>query len=188
MRYLIFKNVKRWLIEYGIDLLDIILKPVDTSTRDTTKRYDNFMHELNRHFSSQAFYQSNFYAHLPLLTLQVHNIGYVSSCYCEYMLDFQYHWTTISAGQEKDLENTPEALYEMEDCISYLLSDMMSSKKYVDNTVVKRTVFTDLWDLPNFDGKLYNVSSIQEYPMQFIKVDKEINTISKQFKITIGEC
>lgn len=194
MRQQIFSNIKRWLIEYGIDILDIILEPTDRTSRVTTKRYDNFMHELNRHFSSHLYYQSNFYSHLPLLTLEITNVGSPNSCYCDYMLTFRYNWTTISADQENHMENTPEALMEMEDSIAYLLSKMMKSKILINNRVVTRTVFTDMLQIPGFEYKISNVASIEEYPhvMKQISVmasqNEEINTLTKQFRVTIGEC
>ena len=43
MKRKIFTNIKRWLIEYGVDILDLILEPVDEMSRDTTIRYENFM-------------------------------------------------------------------------------------------------------------------------------------------------
>lgn len=188
MRHIIFVNIKRWLMEYGIELLDHLLTPVDKTTNNTDERYDNFRHEFNRHFSSDEFYQSNFYSHLPLLTVGVHNIGYVSNCYCEYLLDFKFHWQTISLDGEISVENTPESLLETIDAIGYHLSSMMQSTELVDYIVTKRNLFTDLHKLPNFNHKIYNIVSILEYPTQFDRVDKEINSITKQFKLTIGEC
>lgn len=187
MKRKVFTNIKRWLIEYGVDILDIILEPVDNS-RDTNVRYENFFHELNRHFSTAQFYKSNFNSHLPLLTVDVINIGYSSQCYCEYIIDFKYHWTTISADQERSYENTPEGLLEMEDKIDRLLRNMMYSRTIIDGEVAYRDIFKDLQKLPNFEDKICNVVSISDYPVNFDQVEDEINTISKQFKITVGEC
>lgn len=188
MRSLIFKNIKRWLIEYGIDILDLMLIPVNTSTLDTTRRYENFMHEFNRHFSSGTFYRSNFSSHLPLLTVQIHDVGYSSPCHKEYILDFHYHYQTISAGGENTGENTPEALYEVEDRVDRYLSRMMESKTVSGGFIRKRTLFKDMMLVPNFDGVIHNVSSIEEYPLVNKKVEHEVNTLYKQFKITIMEC
>lgn len=188
MRHQIFANIKRWLMEYGVELLDHLIEPVDKTTLNTDERYHNFRHELNRHFSTAEFFQSNFEAHLPLLTVAIHNTGYSSQCYCEYLLVFKYHWQTISADGEGNPENTPEALMETIDAIGYHLSDMMKSTVYRDDRVVNRNLFTDMQRLPNFEYKMYNVVSIRELPTTFQEVDKEINTISKQFILTIGEC
>lgn len=175
-------------MEYGYQLLDHIIEPVDKTTFNTDERYHNFRHELNRHFSSDEFYLSNFESHLPLLTVGVHNVGYSSQCYCEYILDFKYHWQTISADGEGNPENTPEALMERIDAIGFHLSDMMKSTTIRDGVVVTRNLFQDLQRLPNFEYKMFNVVSVQEYPTSFNKVENEINSISKQFKLTIGEC
>lgn len=188
MKRKIFTNIKRWLIEYGVDILDLILEPVDEMSRDTTIRYENFMHELNRHFSTAQFYKSNFNAHLPLLTVDVSNVGYSSQCYCEYLITFKFHWTTISADQELILENTPEGNLDLEDKVDRRLKAMMFSRSYIENEVVYRDIFQDLQKLPNFEDKICNVVSISDYPVTFEQVYDEINTISKQFKITVGEC
>lgn len=188
MRHQIFVNIKRWLMEYGIEILDHIIQPVDKTTRNTDNRYNNFRHELNRHFSSEEFYQSNFESHLPLLTVGIHNIGYSSQCYCEYMVVFKYHWQTISADGENTGENTPEALMETIDAIGYHLAQMMKSTEIVEGVVITRNLFKDLQKLPNFEYKMFNVAHIVEYPTMFTEVEKEINSISKQFKLTIGEC
>lgn len=175
-------------MEYGVELIDHLIEPIDKTTRNTDKRYNNFRHELNRHFSTDEFYLSNFESHLPLLTVGVHNIGYSSQCYCEYILDFKYHWQTISADGEGNPENTPESLLETIDAIGFHLSEMMKSTECIDGRVFTRNVFTDLQKLPNFEYKMFNVVSIIELPTQFDTVDKEINSISKKFKLTIGEC
>lgn len=188
MKYLIFLNIKRWLLEYGIDLFDFMLKPDNTMTNDTTKRYNDFLHRFNRHFSSGVYYKSNFSSHLPLLTLQVHDLGYSTPCHREYMLDFKYHFTTISADTYTDYENTPEFLYETEDFVDKFLTNMMSSSVFRNGLLIHRTIFKDLFTLPNFDKTIENVSSIEEYPMEFLAVKEEVNSLVKQFKVTIGEC
>lgn len=187
MKYQIFLHIKRWLIEYGTDILDILLEPKDTTTLVHAERYENFLHELNRHFSTGTYYKSNFYSHLPLLTVQIHDVGYSSPCYHEYIIEFKYHWTTISADQEDNPENTPEAHLEEEDTICCLLDDMMKSQVIRDGRLVRRTLFTDLLRVKDFNA-MRNVASIEPYPCQFLLVENEINTISKQFKLTIGEC
>ena len=53
---------------------------------------------------------------------------------------------------------------------------------------MRRRLNQDLQKLPNFEDKICNVVSISDYPVTFEQVDDEINTISKQFKITVGEC
>ena len=93
-----------------------------------------------------------------------------------------------SADQELILENTPEGNLDLEDKVDRRLKAMMFSRSYIENEVVYRDIFQDLQKLPNFEDKICNVVSISDYPVTFEQVDDEINTISKQFKITVGEC
>lgn len=192
MNYLIFLNVKRWLIEYGTDILDLLIKPVNPDSDIPKERYgDNFMQELNLHFSTTEFYENNFYSHLPLLKLNIHDLGYSSTCNHQYMLEFKYHFTTVSANQEYIICNTPEQMLRLQDRLNEALSCMLESWVFTDDgKQIKRTLFRDMCALEGFDGCINNVVSIDKstYPITYEGTVDEVITLSKQFIITIGEC
>lgn len=192
MKYLLFLNVKRWLIEYGVDVLDLLMNPIDLTTTNPKERYgENFMQELNLHFSTGEFYENNFYSHLPLLKMNVHDLGYSTTCNHQYMIEFTYHFTTVSAKQEYLICNTPEEMLRLEDDLDRYLSCMFESWVTLENgRQVKRTLFRDMCNLDGFDGCINNVVSIDgdTYPITYVGTTDEVITLNKQFIITIGEC
>lgn len=192
MNYLLFLNVKRWLIEYGVDVLDLMIRPVNPDSDDPKVRYgENFMQELNLHFSTTEFFDNNFYSHLPLLKMNVHDLGYSSTCNHQYMIEFKYHFTTISARQEYIICNTPEQMLRLQDDLNSALSCMFESWVTLENgSQIKRTLFQDMCALEGFNGCINNVASIDKdtYPIVYEGTTDEVITLSKQFVITIGEC
>lgn len=192
MRYLIFKNVKRWLIEYGVDVLDLLMNPANLETTSPKERYqdnlNSFFEELDRHFSYAPFYKGNFKSHLPILLVHVHDLGETSGCNHQYMLEFTYHYTTVSASQEYLICNTPEELLRLEDDLNCALTNMMHSVNLADFGTYSRTLFTDMQHVEGFNDVIKKVHRIQDYALEHISTIDEVHTLNKSFILTIGEC
>lgn len=191
MRYIIFKNIKRWLIEYGVDVLDLVLNPKNLETVDPKKRYCNdlntFFDELNAHVSYTPYFGANFGSHLPLLQINIHDLG-EKGCDRQYMIEFLYHYTHISANQEYHICNTPEEILRLEDDLNCALEYMMKSCGIGKNGVYHRNIFSDMRNIEDFNDVIQTINYIESYPLERINTKEEVHTLNKSFILTIGEC
>ena len=95
MRYQIYNNIKRYITEFGYDILDLLINPANPTTYIPMERYNEFGKQLKDHFNSQEVNKANFRKMLPLLTVNIHDVGSTKGCMHEYIVDFQYSFTTI---------------------------------------------------------------------------------------------
>lgn len=175
----LFQMVKRWLIEYDKDLLDIFLPIKDELGKTHFEKYgEDFFVELNKHFTTQIYAAQNFYEHLPLLVLNIHDLGegQINDCFHQYMLEFNYSFSSISLCQEKHLDNTPEGLYEFIDKVNCGLEYMM------------QVLPEQMEDIEDFHNLAYSIIALDIQPHKITDTSDEIITVNKQFIYTIKEC
>lgn len=126
--YTLFRNMKRWLILYGIQLLDL-LHPVENADEiDPIKRYENLAALFDKHFNLMAYYGMQVEPHLPLILVSFTDLT-GNSCFPKYRVTFDVYFQTISPQDCKDNEviicNSPECILDYREKINQALCELM---------------------------------------------------------------
>lgn len=193
MRYLIFMNIKRYLSEFGYEVLDFVVNPANPTSFIPKERYNNLGMVFKEHINNTEINKSNFRKMLPLLTINIHDLGTIKGCMHQYMVEFTYSFVTTSGDNPYCIRNNTEVILRHEDKFNCALNNMMFKKIYDDKGRLKtRNIFQFMCYVKDkiecFDGCICCVSSIQEDPLSVLSVEDEVITINKQYIIDIGEC
>lgn len=193
MRYKIYNNIKQYIAEFGYEILDLLINPANPTSFIPMERYNEFGKQLDAHLNSTQINKTNFRKMLPLLNINIHDIGTTKGCMHEYIVDFQYSFSAISADQEYCTRITAESIFRQEDRFNCVLNEMMFKTTYDDKgRVATRNLFQYMCSIKEqlkcFDNCLCCVSSVEEDPLENLNIEDEVITLHKQYKLRIGEC
>lgn len=164
--YDIYMNMKRWLILYGIELLDLLFPIENDETDDPMKRYLNLTTLFDKHFNLLAYYQTQPVPDLPLILVSFDDLT-GNSCFAKIRVIFDVYFQTVSPADCKDnrvnIINSPEAILGYKEQVNMALKNLLCS---MDDDL-RFEVFDDKpWEYPiNYSmisetyGELHGVSN-----------------------------
>lgn len=128
--YTIYRNIKRWLVTYGIELLDLILPIENPDETVPIHRYDDLLHEFDEHFNLLAYYSIQVEPHFPVILVSFKELT-GNSCFPKWRVIFDVYFQTVSPQDCKDDEyfigNTPEELLEYQLKVDEALCNLIQS-------------------------------------------------------------